>query len=192
MWHILMTGYLSSMLKMHLYSISEDFIRMMKNAYEMEMESDHPAVPLLSEAMLEAEHPAGVRLKGRIDWLSENENGEATVVDFKTGRWINQEENDVVSCLQTMLYAYMVEESGIARVKDAEYRYLRLRRRIRCEYSEAAKIELERLLTIFRDSLVKGEYPYPQEEDREKACRYCKLKPICGVAEERREAAGDE
>ena len=168
------------------------FLRVMDNAYNMEMESARPAKPLLSEETLEAVHPAGVRLKGRIDWLSENEDGTATVVDFKTGRTVYQEENDVMSCLQTMLYSYMVEASGIADVSGAEYRYLRLRRRVKCEYNDEAKKQLEELLTVFRQSLEKGDFPYPAEEDREEACKYCKLKFVCGVDDERKEAAGNE
>ena len=56
----------------------------------------------------------GVKIKGKVDWLEKNPNGEYEVVDFKTGKTA-QSQSKVEEGLELYVYA-----RGIEKKKDME------------------------------------------------------------------------
>lgn len=129
------------------------------------------------ESKLSVTHATGIRLQGRPDRLEQKDDGTYTVVDYKTKRKISHEENDVRSCLQVMLYAYMAEQAKGLPVTGCEYRYLRLGKNVLCEYNEQTKAELDSLLQEFKEALDRGSFPATPSKD---ACKYCSFGAICG------------
>ena len=51
----------------------------------------------------------GVKIKGKVDWLEKNPNGEYEVVDFKTGKW-PQSQSEVEEGLELYIYARGIEK----------------------------------------------------------------------------------
>ena len=148
----------------------------MKNAYELDPANE----VLASEERKEVRHNSGVILRGIPDRVEKNKNGEYLIADYKTGRKIKHKPDDIDTCLQVVIYAYMSEQNGIP-VSYCEYRYLRDGKTVRCAYNSNIKDKLNDKLTEFKAALDSGDFPIAESEDE---CRYCKLKNICNRANE--------
>ena len=148
------------------------FLRMMQNAFE----TDPGMEIVLSEEKKTVAHPAGVTLRGIPDRVERTRDGRYLIVDFKTGRRINHKEDDIATCLQVLIYAYMMEQCG-CEIAGCEYRYIRRGTTVTCRYDEEMKAKLAERLTECRTALLSGDYPCAESED---SCRYCTLRSICG------------
>ncbi len=150
-----------------------DFLSMMKIAYE----SDDNNRVLSAETEYEYTHPSGVKLHGYPDRVEETADGEYLIADFKTKRSIEHEENNVESCLQVIIYAWLCdcEEHPISR---GEYRYIRKGKNISCAYDDKAKEKLNELLLSFKEALETNNFPQTPGEKR-KNCKYCIMKSLC-------------
>ncbi len=149
-----------------------NFLRMMKHAYEMEIEKNNEIAG--TEVDLRATHPTGIKLSGRADRIEKTVDGTYIIADFKTGRRVRHEENDIDSCIQVAIYAFMAEENGMP-VSKGEYRYLRDKQIIKLDYDEAMKIRLSDKIQEFKSGLDNNFF----EAEECDACRYCKLKNVC-------------
>lgn len=148
------------------------FLRMMQNSFETDPGMDI----VLSEEKKTVTHPAGVTLRGIPDRVERTKDGRYRIVDFKSGRRINHKEDDIATCLQVLIYAYMMEQSGYE-IAGCEYRYIRSRKTVTCRYDDEMKAKLSERLAEFRTALLSGDYPCVESED---SCRWCKLSSICG------------
>ncbi len=148
------------------------FLRMMQNAFETDPGMDI----VLSEEKKTVTHPVGITLRGIPDRVERTKDGRYLIVDFKTGRRINHKKDDIATCLQVLIYAYMMEQSGYD-IAGCEYRYIRSRKTVTCRYDDEMKAKLAERLTEFRTALRSGDYPCAESED---SCRWCKLRSICG------------
>lgn len=123
----------------------------------------------------------GITLKGRLDSLEKDHEGNHIIVDYKTGRKIRHIENDAVSCLQVLLYAYMLKMSKGISVQTGEYRYLRNYKAIKCGFSDIIAGELDTMLSGLKSSLERCDFPASGD------CKYCEYIDIC-----RKETADNE
>ena len=170
----------------------EDFMQMMENAYD----ADPRNLPLAAEHELQAEHPSGVKIYGRPDRIERTPDGKIIVVDYKTGRSVKHVPNDFDSCLQALLYAFVLEarEKGsgeekeldaIGQVDHVEFRYPAVNAVVSCGWNAEMKQKLSALLARFAADLQAGECrPGPVCDD------YCGFRGICRGEEE--ETEGEE
>ncbi len=147
------------------------FCAMMANAYD---EDPHNKV-LASEEEQTFRHSSGVQLHGYPDRVEKTPDGQFIIADYKTGRRIKHKPDDIDSCLQVVIYAYLMEQLGVP-ISHCEYRYLRDKQKICCRYDEAMKQQLNDKLTAFKTALLTGEFPAATDTD---ACKYCTLAHIC-------------
>jgi CRISPR-associated protein Cas4 len=134
---------------------------------------------VLEEKDICCTHESGVGIHGFPDRVEQLEDGTYLVVDFKSGRKIVHEQDDIDSCLQVVLYAYLMEKKGY-KVSGGEYRYIRLGESVTCRYDEDMKKQLSERLELFKISLQNGSFPMTEaQEDGDDPCRYCKYKDIC-------------
>lgn len=161
-------------------AVRDQFMEMMETAYE----TDPHREVVLGEEDVSCTHESGVRIHGFPDRVEKLDDGTCLVVDFKTGRRVAHVQDDIGTCLQVVIYAYLMEQKG-ARVSGGEYRYIRTGETVTCRYDEDMKRQLGERLEAFREALLKGDFPAaaPSEEN-EDPCRYCKYIGICGMAEE--------
>ena len=182
-----------------------EFLDMLSDAFD----EDPRREILASEEDVRAAHePSGVCVHGFPDRVEIDENGHLVVIDFKTGRKVMHEKDDVNTCLQTMIYAYILEargtgvagsaeasgadgdvadagdRTGALKVAGSEYRYLRTSTNVTCEYNEFTKEALAEKLTKFKDSMQDGVFEIPLnnkgEIDTEKnGCQFCNMGEIC-------------
>ena len=151
--------------------VREDFMRMVENGIRSSIENE----VLFSEYGIAPVRIGSIELKGRLDRLERTPDGRIVIVDYKTGRKIVHKENDIASCIQILLYAAMLEESGSVKVSGGEYRYLRYNRSIPFAYTDEAKETLLSILGDFVRGVSAAEFP-PAGNDN---CRYCGYRNIC-------------
>jgi len=156
------------------------FLEMMETAYDMD---PHREV-ILKEEDIHCLHESGVKIHGFPDRVEKLDAGSYLIVDFKSGRSIVHEQDDIESCLQVIVYAYMMEQKGY-RISGAEYRYIRLGETVSCKYDDEMKEKLLGKLKEFKKHLDASDYPLPSVgEDDNDPCRFCKYATVCGRDEE--------
>ena len=157
-------------------AVKEQFLEMMETAYGMD---PHREVALEEEDIC-CMHESGVKIHGFPDRVERLDDGTYLIVDFKSGRRIGHVQDDICTCLQVIIYAYLMEQKGFA-VSGGEYRYIRLGETVTCRYDENIKQQLTEQLTQFKDCMETGSFPPAQTpEGGDDPCRYCKYQQICG------------
>ena len=147
------------------------FCKMMENAYDLDPKNE----VLASEEDQSFRHSSGVLLRGIPDRVEKTAEGECIIADYKTGRRVKHQANDIDTCLQVVIYAYLLEQRGVP-ISRCEYRYLRDGLLIPCRYDDSMKEKLNTKLLEFKKALEAGQFP-PAESER--ACTYCTLAGIC-------------
>ena len=160
--------------------VKAQFLEMMETAFDMDPRRE----AVLEEEEIRCTHESGVAISGYPDRVEKLEDGTYLIVDFKSGRTAVHVQDDIGTCLQVVLYAYLMEQRGYA-VSGGEYRYIRLGETVTCRYDEEMKSRLSERLTQFKNSLESGDFPAAAEtEDGSDPCRYCMYKGICGREKE--------
>ena len=152
---------------------------MMGVAYDADPHRESP----LKEEDIEAVHDCGLKIHGFPDRVEKLDDGSYIVVDFKTKRKIDHQKDDVGTCLQVMIYAYILERALGYKITRGEYRYLRLNETVTCEYNQEKKEELADYLQTFKEHLERGFFPLPSDktpDEMKEICKYCKFDGICG------------
>ena len=160
-------------------AVKEQFMDMMETAYEMD---PHREIALQEED-IHCVHESGVKLHGFPDRVEKLEDGSYLIVDFKTGRKVVHKDDDIESCLQVLIYAYLMEQHGY-KVSGGEYRYLRLGQTVTCKYDDDMKNQLSEKLEKFKDCMLSGDFPIPAADEENDPCKYCKFGSICGKQNE--------
>ena len=147
------------------------FLNMMKIAHE-----NAPGNKVVfSEEKKSCVHSTGILLEGYPDRVEKIGDDDYIIADYKTGKNIAHEENDINTCLQAVIYAYMLEQQGM-HITECQYRYLRNGMTIHCRYDDDMKSRLDAKLQELKDALDTGNFPYGGDKD---VCKYCKIKHIC-------------
>ena len=159
----------------------EQFLEMMETAYEMEPHRE----TLLKEEEIHCVHETGVKIHGYPDRVEKLDDGSCLIADFKSGNNIAHVQDDIDTCLQVVIYAYLMEQSGY-KVSGGEFRYIRRGETVSCKYNEEMKAKLAEKLSFFRDSLISGDFPVAEvPEDGSDPCHFCKYGSICGKTTEK-------
>ncbi len=145
-----------------------DFVAMMLKAYDCD---PHHTV-IAAEEQTSVSHPSGITLKGIPDRIERTKEGEYIIVDFKTGSHIRHKDHDLDSCIQTVLYAYMIEQQGLP-IARCEYRYLRFGQTVVCAYNDAIKAKMNEKLHELKTALDRCQFDYAEN------CQYCAYAGIC-------------
>ena len=167
--------------------VRQQFLDMMETAYRQDPQME----TVMTEQELKCQHKeTGIWLKGRSDRVEKLHDGTCQIVDFKTGKVIKvvdyetgkstkQKKDDSNTCLQVILYAYIMEnrDSNPVKISKGEYRYIRENEIISCNYNDRMKEDLSEKLKKFKEHILIGNYPTAMGD---KACEYCKFGNICG------------
>jgi len=164
----------------------DQFLDMMETAYNMD---PHREV-VLKEENIHCVHESGVKIHGFPDRIEKLDDGSYLVVDFKSARSIGHVEDDIDTCLQIVIYAYLMEQKGF-KISGGEFRYIRLGETVSCKYDDEMKQKLFDKLSVFKQHMEAADFPIPDnayEENRAKddpdPCKYCKFGLICGKTQE--------
>ena len=161
----------------------EQFLDMMEIAYNMD---PHREV-VLEEEDIHSVHETGVKLHGYPDRVEKLDDGSYLIVDFKTGRSKSHEQDDINTCLQIVIYAYLMEQKGF-KISGGEYRYIRLNETVTCKYDQEMKNALSDKLSEFKRCMEAADFPIPElainrTDSDPDPCAFCKFGTICGKTE---------
>lgn len=151
------------------------FLKMMGNAYDQ----DPGNQVLASEEEQTFRHSSGVLLKGYPDRVEKTPAGAYIIADYKSGRDIKHKKDDIDTCLQVVIYAYLMEQKKVP-ITGCEYRYLRPGKTVSCRYDADMKAQLDAKMQEFKEALTTGQFPCATDAE---ACKYCTLGDICGKAQ---------
>lgn len=159
----------------------EEFVEWLENGYLMD-EANPRRVDFKEEDKTTLHDESGITIHGFPDRVEETDDGKAVIIDFKTGR-DEHIEDDVDTCLQVLIYAYIVEKECHKQIDHCEYRMLRKENGIiKCKYDQEIKDKLTEKLLVFKNALDTGDFsiePMTKQEERDK-CTYCMFGNICG------------
>ncbi len=156
-------------------AVREEFLEMMRTAYEM----DPHRIIVLDEEDIHCTHESGVKIHGYPDRVEKLEDDSVLIVDFKTGRQVVHVQDDISTCLQIVIYAYLMEKKGF-NVSGGEFRYIRNGETVSCKYDTEMKGQLLGMLQVFRDHMIAGDFPVAQPKEDNDPCKYCKYAKVCG------------
>lgn len=164
----------------------EEFWDMMALAYD----TDPHRKVVLKEEDIECIHECGLDIHGFPDRVEQVGPNEYIIVDYKTGGKIKHTQDDIYSCLQVVIYAYLMEQRGY-KIVGGEFRYLSLGQTVTCVYDENMKLALKDALVEFMEAVKHNEYPCVEVNDdykNDNPCTFCSYAGLC----ERVVAEGDE
>ena len=153
----------------------EQFLDLMEATYDM----DPGRKAILKEEDLHCVHETGIKLRGFPDRVELLEDGTCLIVDYKTKRAVEHLQDDVDTCLQVLVYAYLLEANGY-KVSGCEYRYVRLGETVTCRYDEEMRKLLTAKLDSFKAEMQNGFFSCAQRTEDVDPCKYCKYGNICG------------
>ena len=151
----------------------KEFLRMMKNSYNM----DPGNVVLAAEEKYRFTHPCGIKLKGYPDRVEKTKDGKYIIADYKTKHKVDHIQDDIGTCLQVIIYAWLCEQAGTP-VTRCEYRYIRKNTTVTCEYNDLMRQHLNDKLKEFKTAVENKEFEF-NEGPNKVNCKYCKVQDIC-------------
>ena len=128
----------------------EHFLRLVASLYKMDPGHKH----IYSERYIEGKIE-GISFGGMFDRLEQDVLGNYIIVDYKTGRNVEHIEEDPVTCLQGLIYAYLIENYGLFKVKinRIEFRYPEKEVTISITYSDENKQKMLDMMREFKTSI---------------------------------------
>lgn len=148
-----------------------EFMEAIETAYD----TDEGNEVAIAEGWIEAEHPSGITLYGFPDRVEKLKDGTYIIADYKTGNTVKHKENDVVSCMQALLYAFMVEQNYGYTISSCEYRYMKKGVTVKCAYNDSVKKEVSNILDYFKNAIDNSMFEAECSD-----CKYCTFESICG------------
>jgi len=149
----------------------KEFLKMMDSAYDQDPHNE----VISAEEEYTYDHPSGVKLHGFPDRVEKDKEGNLIIADFKSGRTITHIKNDIDTCFQVVVYAWLLEQAGTD-ISRCDYRYLRKNRTITCDYNDDMKNKLNEKLVQFKTAVETNDFP---RNENETSCKYCKMRDIC-------------
>ena len=149
----------------------KEFLKMMDSAYDQDPHNE----VISAEEEYTYDHPSGVKLHGFPDRVEKDKDGNLIIADFKSGRTITHIKNDIDTCFQVVVYAWLLEQAGTD-ISRCDYRYLRKNRTITCDYNDDMKNKLNEKLVQFKTAVETNDFP---RNENETSCKYCKMRDIC-------------
>ncbi|MBQ8589298.1 MAG: PD-(D/E)XK nuclease family protein [Firmicutes bacterium] len=110
------------------------------------------------------------------------------VLDYKTGKEVKHKENDVVSCVQTLLYCMMLSQKEYkGQALSTTYLYPLPQESVSCRYDPAVETVIRQLFTKAIEAMETGDGWLATDgkdgaladPDKNPACAWCKLKGFC-------------
>lgn len=157
------------------------FIEMMENAYNTNPKRE----VVLKEEDISYKLDSGVVLHGYPDRVEKLEDESVVIVDYKTGSYLKHKKDDPYSCLQVLVYAYLMSMAGY-KISHCEYRYIKLGQIVTCAWDENTQDGLNEILNSFIEDMRLGRFEcnIVTEEDvsagADDPCKFCKYGSVCG------------
>ena len=134
--------------------VKNNFLRLVKNLYSLDPGNKH----IYSEKFVKGSI-GGINFKGTLDRLEKDNIGRYIIVDYKTGTKVTHVKDDPITCLQGLIYAYLLEnygkDFGVPNIKvhHIEFRYPEKEVSIPIIYDQQNKQALLDMVKEFKDAV---------------------------------------
>lgn len=156
-------------------NLRTEYLRMAKEGYE----SDPKNIVRSSEEKLgPIKHESGLMFGGRVDRIEKLEDGSYIIVDYKTYKDFRNIAEDIDTCFQVVLYAYVLSKQENVKVDRCEYRYLRNPGTVVVHYNDEIKKLMDQKIDKIKQAFDSGVFDYAEDKA---ACKYCPYVKMCGV-----------
>ena len=132
----------------------EEYLKLMADLYEADPDNEC----VYSEKYLQG-NINGLLFGGALDRLEKDKSGKYILVDYKTGKNVLHSPDDPISCIQGLIYAYLLENYNgnyNLKVDHIEFRYPVSKVTIKIFYNEDTKKALFDLIKEYIDSVTSG------------------------------------
>ena len=145
----------------------KEFMRLVENVYKEDPNNEH----VLSEKSIKSKIE-GILFGGRFDRLEkERKTGKYILVDYKTGASVNHIAEDTITCIQGLIYAYLIEERykyQNIKIDRIEFRYPSTNETIPIHYSASKKAEMIEKVKEFKQDIENGKFFNDIDLDKQK------------------------
>ena len=145
------------MIKASVIKEKENYMRLIENLYDMDPNNTHiKSEPYITGSI------NGINFSGYLDRLEKDKYGKYILVDYKTGLSPSHKEEDPITCLQGLIYAYILEshpdqlEMNSISIDHIEFRYPEHKDVISITYNDEHKKELLNMMKEFKDDIENG------------------------------------
>ncbi len=157
----------------------EEFNQIISNLYDME-HIDSKCIEYEKE--ISDTTIADIKFKGKFDRIEKDKNGNYILVDYKTGKTIKHENDDPITCLQGLIYAYMIEHTNNdkiisrgKRISKIEFRYPYLNKVISIDYSSENEKKMIEKIKEFKQAIQDHNFKCTEEDISKYDKKYQKL-----------------
>lgn len=132
----------------------QDFIELVGKLYDMSSNNNH----ILSEVYINKTNVYGLYFGGQFDRLEKTKDGKYILIDYKTGKRMKHKDNDPVTCVQGLIYAYLIE-NGLdyngnyitdngkrIKIDECQFVYPEYGKSISIKWNDKTKQKLEELI----------------------------------------------
>lgn len=128
----------------------EDFLRLAENLFDSDPGNDF----YMGEKPLNGQI-GNVKFTGKFDRIEKDKFGQYILVDYKTGKKPSQKNDDPKTCIQGLIYAYLINNSLFgAQISKIEFRYPDSKATRSIRYNAVNEQELLKLVNEFEQAIV--------------------------------------
>ena len=146
-----------AVLKSQIEIDKDRFITDVENMYDMD-----PSNTFVASEVLMMGSIGKIKFKGKFDRLEVTKDNKYIIVDYKTGNSMQHISNNVISCIQGLIYAYLVELNGIKgkkiKVSRVEFRYPHINQVAYIDYDEDNKLEMINAIKELEDAIIVSDF----------------------------------
>jgi len=130
-----------------------DFLSDIENLYDMD-----PGNSCVGYELGKSGSIGKIKFYGKFDRLEKTNDNKYIIVDYKTGKTINHVSGDVKSCIQGLIYAYLVEQTTSYNIDRVEFRYPHLKQNPSIIYDETTKGLMIDIVKEFEDAITSNDF----------------------------------
>ena len=142
-----------------------EFVSLVSRLYDMMTDNTH----VLSEVTIAKTDVYGLYFGGQFDRLEKDKDGNYILIDYKTGKNVKHKDNDPITCVQGLIYAYLIENGKDNEgnyitdngkritISECQFLYPTLGRPISIKWNKETKEKLESLIKGVIDDINTGE-----------------------------------
>jgi len=154
-----------------------DMLPVLRHAYNL---YDKDAKTVVAEQDLYVTHDkSGIKIHGLPDRVIELKDGTLEVVDYKVKRSFSHNPKEPISCVQVLLYAYLIEKTTGKKVSKGAFYYIRQEKTIEMDIDEYMYV-LDDALMALRKAIDENNFPaQPSGDAKHRPCKFCPIKDKC-------------